>query len=237
MEVGFASGLFVFRRHLRACVRSRACFASAGTSVPASHALAILLAQNLALPQGEGVMRWGCAGCLLPFFDSSSPGLTKTSEAKSRSKGKRSAAVRPGDPVLPALVARCVSFGQSPALGPGSRDGLSVHTVRDDSFERNGKAVPGNLHPPWQGKNLRAGKPQQKICQPVNGRRHGGACGNQETCSPLLAGKRFWHGGRSAQPSKVSVSKKAGNTGHSILHRPAVFSPIYSGLRPSRRSP
>jgi hypothetical protein len=46
----------------------------------------------------------------------SSPGLTKTSAAKSRSIGKRSAAVRPGDPVLPALVARCVSFGQSPAL-------------------------------------------------------------------------------------------------------------------------
>jgi hypothetical protein len=78
----------------------------------------------------------------------SSPGLTKTSEAKSRSIGKRSAAVRPGDPVLPALVAHCVSFGLLFAMVPGSRDGLSVHTVRDDSWRETGNGCGMALCPP-----------------------------------------------------------------------------------------
>ncbi len=41
--------------------------------------------------------------------------------------------------LLFALVARCVSFGLIFALGPGSRDGLSVHTVRDDSWGETGR--------------------------------------------------------------------------------------------------
>jgi hypothetical protein len=91
-------------------------------------------------------VRWGCAS----LFSMSSPGLTKTSEAKSRSIGKRSAAVRPGDPVLTALVARFASFGLLSALGPGSRDGLSVHTVRDDSLRETGKLCRETSCPPWQ---------------------------------------------------------------------------------------
>ena len=122
---------------------------------------------------------WGCRMPQSHSLPLSSPGLTKTSEAKWRSKGKRSAAVRPGDPVLPALVAHFASFGQSAALGPGSRDGLSVHTVRDDSFRETGK--------PCRETSTLRGRAKicvQQICQPVNGRRHGGACGNQSICSP-----------------------------------------------------
>jgi hypothetical protein len=84
-----------------------------------------------------------------------------------------------GGPSTPGAGRACVSFGQSPALGPGSRDGLSVHTVRDDSWRETGK--------PCRETSTLRGRAKicvQQICQPVNGRRHGGACGNQETCSP-----------------------------------------------------
>jgi hypothetical protein len=151
--------------------------------------------QNLAAATEGGVMRWGWEDSSR-FLLMSSPGLTKTSAAKSRSIGKRSAAVRPGDPVLPALVAHCVSFGQSPALDPGSRDGLSVHTVRDDSLRETGK-------PCREASTLR-GRAKicvQQICQPVNGRRPPGA----ET-PPDRHGETF------AQGSKVSVNKKEQET-------------------------
>jgi hypothetical protein len=101
----------------------------------------------------------------------SSPGLTKTSAAKSRSiQAKRrrqtggpstpgASRVCPSDSALRRLrriqkrdcaLLMLHSLKRKAPLVPGSRDGLSVHTVRDDSWRTDGKTVPGNLHPPWQ---------------------------------------------------------------------------------------
>jgi hypothetical protein len=155
----------------------------------------------------------------------SSPGLTKTSEAKWRSKGKRSAAVRPGDPVLPALVAPCESFGQSPALGPGSRDGLSVHTVRDDSLRETGK--------PCRETSTLRGRAKicvQQICQPVNGRRHGGACGNQSICSPSYRESGDGTMRRPPNPRRSAFLRK------SRKHGPLNLAPLFLFNRRSTRA-
>jgi hypothetical protein len=67
--------------------------------------------------------------------------------------------------------------------------------------------VPGNLHPPWQGKNLRSAnlpareRTQARRClrKPIN-------------LLSIVSGKRFWHDETSAQPSKVSVDMKEQET-------------------------
>ena len=72
------------------------------------------------------------------------------------------------------------------------------------------------LSPPWQGKNLREEarrsassdrEPKEQICQPANGRRHGGACGKERTGLLMLVVSCL-HGEVPAQPVGASVLLK-----------------------------
>jgi hypothetical protein len=143
--------LIGFRKRVRACVRSRAGdFALAGFAT---------CRQTLALPRRGGVMRWGW-GFVYVIIYNVIPRLDRGTQYSRR----WSRVLCPSDFFLRYGVLRCQnskahqdcallmlhSLKRKAPLGPGSRDGLSVHTVRDDSWRNAGKLCRETSCPPWQ---------------------------------------------------------------------------------------
>jgi hypothetical protein len=122
------------------------------------------------------------------------------------------------------------SLKRKAPLGPGSRDGLSVHTVRDDSW-RNRESCAGKPHA-LRGRlclvfaNTSVSAPVRGLAQRLSRCLpcHGGGVmrgPSQDASHPSdrEAGLPAHAQRPRASEARVSEKKQAGNTGHSILHR------------------
>jgi hypothetical protein len=111
---------------------------SARTSVrPSAHALAILLDAKSCAAAGGGSDAVGSQDASVPLPSLVIPRLDRGTQYSRR----WSRIVCPSDRVLRWVPDHVMDF-------QSTRSGMTVG--------ENGKAVPGNLHPPWQGKNLRS---------------------------------------------------------------------------------